>query len=41
MGLTVKFGDIDAKLITLFQHMLTTLCDELVKPVGEARHTVS
>lgn len=41
ISLTMKFGHIDAKLISLFQHMLTTLCDELVKSVGEARHAIS
>ena len=39
--LTVKLGHVNAELITLFEHMFTTLCDEFVKSVGEARHAIS
>ena len=41
ISLTMNFGHIDAKVISLFQHMLTTRCDEFVESVGEARHAIS
>ncbi len=41
LRLTVEFGNIDAELVSLFQHMFTALCDKVIKPLGEAHHAVS
>jgi hypothetical protein len=39
--LTVEFGNIDAELVSLFQHMFTAFCDKVIKSLGEAHHAVS
>lgn len=40
-GHTLKFGDIHAELVALFQHTLATLLDEGVEARAELGHAVS